>query len=240
MGQYWFTPSSKFDPHEPELNELFREQILAMRAMFGLRAGDLGTELCNGGWKKYYSVMAGADVEVQLLLTQWNIWGKRDYADVFSRSTGNHNSGRTSYTPVFRINLRVRQFVPDTSISVDMTNPGLLKRIAMKLLDFIGAVEKVEVTDENRDHPGMVPSIFFDRTVEIIFDRDFPVRPPAVFLPDHARYDVSNGEEHHIYKNRQMCILADPYDWDSKKTVVDAIFAAVDWIVWHHKKFNWS
>lgn len=241
MGKYWFTSNDgEFDPDDPQLTPLFRDQVVSIREVFGMNAGDPGTEMGSGGWVRYHSEKyPNTHYEVQVLMFQWNKWETRKYADVYIHSPGSEGNARQSFTPVFRMNLRVRKFVPAHGFTIDMSSPGFVKRWTIKLLKLIGAVQELEPIPIGNEYPkGMAPEIFFDKWIEIIFDRDFPTRTPSVFLPDDKIYDVDSGEKHHLYKNHQMCILAHPSDWSGNDTVTRAVFAAVAWIIWHQNEFG--
>lgn len=84
--------------------------------------------------------------------------------------------------------------------------------------------------------------VFFKETLVIEFSPRYPTSPP-VFSIDSGRYPTLRNiipYEHHMMQSRILCILADPGDWNpNSDTIISAVNAAFDWILWHYGKFGW-
>jgi hypothetical protein len=74
--------------------------------------------------------------------------------------------------------------------------------------------------------------IFFKDTITIHFPKVYPEEPP-LFRPDRFKgYDASH--KRHLFAGGWLCILGNSKDWDDRRdTIISALNAALDWIVWH-------
>ncbi len=81
--------------------------------------------------------------------------------------------------------------------------------------------------------------VIFNEEIRVLFRDDFPASPP-IFRIGNSKYQGLNDlHGHHIFSGGELCILADPGDWNpDKDTILRAINAAIDWIVWHHSKWG--
>lgn len=77
--------------------------------------------------------------------------------------------------------------------------------------------------------------VIFDEEIKVIFPSDFPNSPPYFQIQNRGYHNLTQLHEHHIYSGGEMCILADARDWNpDRDTILRAVNAAVDWIVWHY------
>lgn len=114
-------------------------------------------------------------------------------------------------SPVFKLEIRIGQKKPK----------GLLAQI---------------LNDDSQERI----AVFFHNTLIIEFPRFYPDEPPRFRIDDH-RYDrEASSHSHHMFRGGWFCILANPSDWNrGRDTIISGLNAALDWIVWHHRKFGW-
>lgn len=76
--------------------------------------------------------------------------------------------------------------------------------------------------------------VIFDEEIAIMFRSDFPGSPPLFKVLNPGYQHLRDLHEHHIFSGGIMCIMANPSDWNpNKDTILRALNAAIDWIVWH-------
>lgn len=81
--------------------------------------------------------------------------------------------------------------------------------------------------------------VIFDEEVTVMFDERFPNTPPLFKINNPGYRMLTDLHEHHIFAPGIMCIMAGSDDWNpDRESILRAINAAIDWIVWHTDKWG--
>lgn len=83
-------------------------------------------------------------------------------------------------------------------------------------------------------------NLIFKEVLIIDFLPDYPACPPLFTVNTSQHMQVGASHEHHMLGQGRLCILGAPRDWNSRKdTILSALNAALDWVVWHYYKHGW-
>ncbi len=107
--------------------------------------------------------------------------------------------------------------------------------------DYITPTFKLNVKLARERYSGK-KEVFFEETLVIEFSPKYPSSPPVFSISSGKYPSLSNiaPYEHHMMQSKILCIMAGRTDWNpDKDTIVRAVNAAFDWIVWHYNKFGW-
>jgi hypothetical protein len=79
---------------------------------------------------------------------------------------------------------------------------------------------------------------FFQGQVVVEFSPNYPQAKPHLRIDDPRYTPTSTSAAHHIYSGGWLCIMAGGGFWQPKTcTILTALDAAFDWIVWHTQTF---
>lgn len=80
---------------------------------------------------------------------------------------------------------------------------------------------------------------FFQGQLVVEFKADYPQSKPHLRFDDPRYTPSSVSPSHHIYSGGWLCIMANKGFWNPKTcTILTALDAAFDWIVWHILTFK--
>lgn len=78
-------------------------------------------------------------------------------------------------------------------------------------------------------------NVIFNEEITVLFPGNFPSNPPYFQINNRGYHHLSDLHRHHIFSGGIMCIMADSSDWNpNRDTILRAVNAAIDWIVWHY------